>query len=109
VLGDPLILPVLWVVDVYPAADGCGDGYEIAFVGADDEVAAAQGAFDDACVDDVGDAGAAGQSSAGPGPGVIEGFGLASGQEPGELRLAGSASPALGYYSCGDNRYDTAE
>jgi hypothetical protein len=79
---------VLWVVDVDAAADGGGDGRQIAFVGADDEVAAAQGAFDDAGVDDVGGAGAAGQGSGGPGPGVVESFGSASGQEPGELRLA---------------------
>ena len=70
---------MLWVVDVDVAADGCGDGREIAFVGADDEVAAPQGTFDDAGVDDVGGAGAAGQGSGGPGPGVVESFGFASG------------------------------
>ena len=70
---------MLWVVNVDAAADGCGDGREIAFVGADDEVVTAQGTFDDAGVDDVGDAGAAGQGSGGPGPGVVESFGFASG------------------------------
>jgi hypothetical protein len=72
---------VLRVVDVDAAADGCGDGREIVFVGADDEVR----------------------------PGVVESFGYASGQKPGELRLAGGASPALGYHRGGDCRYDAAE
>ena len=63
------------MVDVDAAADGCGDGREIAFVGADDEVVAAQGTFDDAGVDDVGGAGAADQGSGGPG--VVESFGTA--------------------------------
>jgi hypothetical protein len=58
------------VVDVDAAADGCGDGREIAFVGADDEVVAAQGTFDAG----VSDAGAAGQGSGGPGRGVVESF-----------------------------------
>jgi hypothetical protein len=70
---------VLWVVNVDAVADSCGDGREIAFVRADDEIAAPQGTFDDAGVDDVGDAGAAGQGSGGPGPGVVESFGFASG------------------------------
>ncbi len=100
---------VLRVVDVDTVADNRGDGREIAFVRADDEIAAPQGAFDDAGVDDVGDAGAAGQGSSGPGPGVVEGFGFASGQEPGELRLAGSASPALGYHRGRYSRYDASE
>src|SRR6476646_7570402 len=97
------------MVDVDAAAVGRGDGREIAFIGADDEIAAPQGAFDDAGVDDVGDASAARQGSDGPGPGVVESFGFASGQEPGELRLAGGASPALGYHRGGDGRYDAAE
>ena len=67
------------MLDGDAAADGCGDGREIAFVGADDEVVAAQGTFDDASVDDVGGAGAADQGSGGPGPGVVESFGFASG------------------------------
>ena len=68
---------------------GCGDGRQIAFVRADDEVAAPQGTVDHAGLDDVGDVGAAGQGSGGPGPGVVESSGVAPGQEPGELRLAG--------------------
>jgi hypothetical protein len=41
------------VVDLEAAADG-GDGMEVAGVGADDQVPAAQRALVDACVDDVG-------------------------------------------------------
>src|SRR6476659_4384135 len=96
------------MVDVDAAADGRGDGREIAFIGADDEIAAPQGAFDDAGVDDAGDASAAPQGSDGPGPGVVESFGFASGQEPGELRLAGGASPALGYHRGGDGSVQRA-
>jgi hypothetical protein len=84
------------MVDVDAAADGRGDGREIAFIGADDEIAAPQGAFDDAGVDDVGDASAARQGFDGPGPGVVESFGFASGQEPGELRLAGGCLASTG-------------
>ena len=81
---------MLRVVDVDAAADGCGDGREIAFVGADDEVVAAQGTFDDAGVDDVGGAGAAGEGSRGPGPGVVESFGF-------RIRLGtGRAAPGGG-------------
>ena len=58
-------VPVVWrrgrpgglrsgVVDFEALADGGGDGLEVAGVGADDQVAAAQGALDDAGVDDVG-------------------------------------------------------
>jgi hypothetical protein len=42
------------VVDFEVAVDGTGDGVEVAGVGADDQVAAAQGSLDDARVDDVG-------------------------------------------------------
>ena len=35
-------------------ADGGGDDLEVAGVGADDQVVAAQGSLDDACVHDVG-------------------------------------------------------
>ena len=96
-------------VDVDVTAGGRRDGGEVAFAGTDDEVAAPQGAFDDAGVDDVAGAGAAGQGSGGPGPGVIESLDFASGQEPGELRLAGCASPAPGHDGGGDCRYDAAE
>ena len=87
------------MVDVDAAADGRGDGREIAFIGADDEIAAPQGAFDDAGVDDVGDASAARQGFDGPGPGVVESFGFASGQEPGELRLAGENDYTTGTFA----------
>ena len=97
------------MIDVDAATDSRCDGGQVPLVGADNDVAAPQSALYDIDVNDVGGARAAGEGSGGPGPGVVEGFGFASGQEPGELRLAGSASPALGYYSCGDNRYDTAE
>jgi acyl carrier protein len=54
--GDPGRPGELWsgVVDFEVAAEGGGDGVEVAGVGADDQVAAAQGSLDDACVDDVG-------------------------------------------------------
>ena len=42
------------VVDFEALADGGGDGLEVAGVGADDQVVAAQGSLDDAGVDDVG-------------------------------------------------------
>ncbi len=59
-------------VDVDVAAGGRGDGGQVAFVGADDEVAAPQGAFDDVGAGDVAGAGAAGEGPGGPGPGVID-------------------------------------
>jgi hypothetical protein len=54
-------VPAIWVagswcsgvVDLEAAADG-GDGVEVAGVGADDQIPAAQRAIVDACVDDVG-------------------------------------------------------
>src|ERR1700722_18445230 len=95
--------------NVNVAADGRGDGRQVAFVGADYEVAAPEGAFDDAGVDDVGGAGAPGEGSGGPGPAVIENFDLASGQQPGELRLAGHASPALGDDRGWDGRHEAAQ
>ena len=78
-------------------------------VGADDEVAAPEGAFDDVGVDNVAGAGVSGEGSGGPGPGVIERLDFASGQEPGELGLAGCASPALGNDWGGECWYDAAE
>ena len=69
---------------------------QVAFIGADDEVAAPKGGFDHAGVDDVGSAGPAGEGPGGPGLGVIQGLDFASGEEPGEERLARCASPALG-------------
>ena len=69
----------LRVVNVNVAADGSGDGRQVSFVGADYKVAAPEGAFDDAGVDDVGGASAPGEGSGGPGPAVIENFDLASG------------------------------
>jgi len=97
------------VLDVDLTADGSGDGGQVAWVGADDEVAAPEGAFDDAGVDDVSGAGTAGEGSGGPGPGVIEGFDDAAGQEPGELGLAWGAPPALGDDRSRHGRYDAAE
>ena len=95
--------------NVEVAADGRGDGREVAFVGADYKVAAPEGAFDDAGVNDVGGASAPGEGSGGPGPAVIENFDLASGQQPGKVRLAGRASPALGNDRGGDSQRETAE
>ena len=40
--------PVSWVVEVDVAADRRGDGVRIAFAGADDEISAPEGTFDDA-------------------------------------------------------------
>src|ERR1700722_16073353 len=95
--------------NVSVATDGRGDGRQVAFVGADYEIAAPEGAFDDAGVDDVGDASASGEGSGGPGPAVIENFDLASGQQPSELCLAGCAAPGLGNDRGGDGRHDAAE
>jgi hypothetical protein len=39
-------------VDLEVVADGGGDRLEVAFVGADHQVTPADGAFDDACIDD---------------------------------------------------------
>jgi hypothetical protein len=99
----------LRVGNVNVAADSRGDGRQVAFVGADYKVAAPEGAFDDAGVDDVGGASAPGEGSSGSGSGVIENVDLASGQQPGELRLAGCAPPALGNNRGGDSRHDAAE
>jgi hypothetical protein len=41
VLDDPLKGRVLWVVDVATAVGGCGDGHEIAFAGAGDQLLSA--------------------------------------------------------------------
>ena len=71
------------MVDFEASADGGGDGLEVAGVGANDQVAAAQGSFDDACVDDVGGGRVGGERAGGAGPGVVQGFGVAAGQEPG--------------------------
>jgi hypothetical protein len=65
--------------------DGCGDRCQVAWVGANDVVAASQGALDDAGVYAVGCARASGEGPGGPGPGFIEGLDVASGQEPGEV------------------------
>jgi hypothetical protein len=100
---------MLGVLDLDTTAYGSGDSGQVAWVGADDEVAAPEGAFDDAGVNDVSGAGTAGEGSSGPGPGVIEGFDVAAGQEPGELGLAGGASPALGDDRSRHGRYDAAE
>jgi hypothetical protein len=60
------------VVDFEAAADGSRDGPEVAGVGADDQVAAAQGSLVNARVDDVG-AGRTGRERAGgAGPGVVQ-------------------------------------
>jgi hypothetical protein len=100
---------MLWVVHVDATADGRGDGGKVIFVGADNEVAAPEGAFDDGGVNDVGGAGAAGEDSGGPGLGVVETLDFASSQEPCELSLAGSSPPALGYHGSGDGPHDPAE
>src|ERR1700722_15211383 len=71
------------VVDFEAVADGGGDRLEVAGVGADDEVAAPQCAFDDACVDDVGGGRAGGERTDGSGLGIVEGLEVASGQQPG--------------------------
>ena len=97
------------VVYASVAADSSGDGGQVAFVRANDEVASAEGAFDDAGIDDVGGTGGSGKDAGGPGPGVIETFDFASGHQPGELRLARCASPALGNDGGGDGRRDAAE
>ena len=70
------------MVDFDVVADGGGDGLEVGGVGADDQVVAAQGAFDDAGVDDVGDGPAGGERAGGAGPGVVQGLDVAAGQEP---------------------------
>jgi len=100
---------VLRVIDINVTADGCGKDAQVALVGADDEVAAPEGTFDDAGIDDVGGPGPPGKSSCGLGPGVIESFDFASGQQPGELRLAGRAPPALGNNRGRDRRHDAAQ
>jgi hypothetical protein len=46
------------MVDFKAAAGGGGDGLQVGFVGADNEVAAAQRALNDACVNDVAGRGA---------------------------------------------------
>jgi hypothetical protein len=100
---------VLRAINVDVAADSRGNGGQVAFVGADDEVAAPEGTFDNAGVDDVGGPGSPGESSGGLGPGVIESFDLASGQQPGELCLAARASPALRNDGGRDDRHDAAQ
>ena len=100
---------VLRMVDVNVAADDPGNGGQVAFIRTDDEVAATEGPFNDASVDDVCGPGTPGQGAGGPGPGVIESFNIASGQQPGELRLARRAPPALGNNGGGHGRYDTAQ
>jgi hypothetical protein len=71
--GDPGRPVELWsgVVDFEALADGGGDGLEVAGVGADDQVAAAQGSLDDARVDYVGGGRAGGERAGGAGPGVV--------------------------------------
>ena len=100
---------MLRVININVTADGCSKDGQVAFVGADDEVAATEGPFDDAGVDDVGGPGPPGKSSGCLGPGVIESFDFASGQQPGKLRLAGRASPALGNNRGGDGWHDAAQ
>ncbi len=84
------------MVDFEAAADGGGDGLEVAGVGADDQVPAAQGSLDDAGVDDVGGGGAAGERADGAGLGIVEGLDVASGKQPGQEGLAAAAAPGLG-------------
>jgi hypothetical protein len=67
------------VVDFEAAADGGGNGLEVAGVGANDQVAAAQGSLDDACVDSVGGGRAGGERAGGAGPGVVQDLGVAAG------------------------------
>src|SRR5215471_5940035 len=97
------------VIDVEAAADGRRDGGQVAFVGTDNQVLAAEGTFDDAGIDDVGDAGPSGEGSGGFGPGLVEGFDLAPSEQPRDLDLAGSAAPALGQDRRGDYRDNAAE
>ncbi|HVB44469.1 MAG TPA: hypothetical protein VNF47_17465 [Streptosporangiaceae bacterium] len=91
------------MIDFELVAGGGGHGAEVAGVGADDEVASAKGAFDDAGIDDVGGLGAAGEGSGGPGLEVIERLNVASGEDAGEEGLAGCAAPALGHDRRGDD------
>jgi hypothetical protein len=78
-----------------------GDGVQVAGVGADDQVAAAERALDDASIDDVAGAGAGGEGPGGAGASVVEGLGVASGQEPGQQGLAAAAAPRLGQHGSG--------
>src|ERR1700722_540107 len=71
------------VVDFEAVADGGGDRLEGAGVGAYDEVAAPQCAFDDAFVYGVGGGRACGEHAYGSGLGIVEGLDVASGQQPG--------------------------
>jgi hypothetical protein len=52
------LLGLSGVVDLEPLSGGGGDRQQIVGVGADNEVAPAQGSLDDAGIDDVGGAGA---------------------------------------------------
>ena len=69
------------LVDFEALADGGDGGLEVAGVGADDQVVAAQGSLDDAGVDNVAGGRAGGERAGGAGPGVVQGLGVAAGQD----------------------------
>src|SRR5215472_12807342 len=60
------------------AADGCGDGLQVAWVRADHKVVAAYGSLHHARVDDVGGGGAGRYRADGAGLPVVEGLHVAS-------------------------------
>ena len=82
------------MIDVELVAGGGGDSAEVKGVGTDDEVTPAEGAFDDAGIDDVRGTGAACVDSGGAGLDVID---LGSGEDAGQEGLTGAAAPALGH------------
>ena len=83
------MLPKSGTIDPKLVAGGRGNRLQVVRVGADDEVAAAQGSHDYACVDDVGGGGLGGQGAGRARPTVIEGLDVAASQQPGKLDMPG--------------------
>ena len=70
-------------VDFEAAAHGSSNGLQVVLVGTDHEVMSAEGAFNYACVHDVGSRGASGERADRAGLAVIERFDVAPGQQAG--------------------------
>lgn len=86
------------------APDCVGEGFEILWIGGDDEIAASQRSFCDTRVNNVRCACLGGESADGARSVIIEDLDVAASQQLGEQGLASTSTPALGNDWCRHRR-----
>jgi hypothetical protein len=83
------------LIDLEPFIDSSCDQLQVTGVRAYDQIAAAHGSLDYACINDVGNARPRRQGTDRAGLPVIESLDITAGQQPGKLNLPGRSTPGL--------------